>query len=292
MKTNVYDIYRGVQDKRKTCYDNRSAAFILEGKISQDIIHKRRNKTIKSALVFNYAEGPDDVIVFTFIKDDLLKTDYFVFDDVNYLVYEDVKLTDKDTAYKKQRAVECNVAFTYKNTDYYGYFTSSLRRTNDPDFQGRQGIVPDENPLLILPTNTSIDINSVFSIEGKPWKVVEYDHITNKGISYIYLERYFATNASAEEEEVIEVEYIDEKEVVQQSEPEGEPSAAEELSLRPMVEYTFTTESGYFASTPRVDLLSRSVSEVKFRVPYGISEVSISTRKDGNIVEKNYKVVM
>ena len=289
--SNVYEMFRKIQQNKKTCYDNRSAAFILEGKISQDIYHKRRKKDIKAALVFNHQEGPDDVITFSLKDDDLIKTDYFVFDNVNYLVYEDVKQTHKDLSHKKQRAVECNISFTYKNKLYYGYFTSSLRRTSDPDFQGRQGLVPDENPLLILPTNEEIDINSTFSIEGKPWKVVEYDHITNKGISYIYLERHFTSNAPAEEE-VVEIEYVNNSEPIVQPDPDSDPTAAEELSLRPMVEYTFTTQNAYFASTPRVEILSRSKGEVKFRVPYGISFVTISTRQNGDVVENGYSVVM
>ena len=34
------------------------------------------------------------VIVYTLLEDDLLKGDYFVYDSVNYLVYEQNKLTD------------------------------------------------------------------------------------------------------------------------------------------------------------------------------------------------------
>ena len=299
--SNVYDIFRRVQEKRKDCYDNRSAAFILEGKISQDIYHVRLNKDIKAALVFNHKEGPDDVITFSLISDTLMKSDYFVFDDVNYLVYEDVRLTDKDVNYKKQRAVECNVSFSHNGVDYKGYFVSSLRRTNDPNFKGREGIVADEGPLLILPGSVSLDINDFFSIEGKPWKIVEYDGITNKGITYFYLERDYVRNIS-EEEEIVEENIViieNEEEITQGSEEEefgiqalSEPSAAEELSLRPMVDYTFTTEEGFFASTPRVDLVSRSLTKVIFRIPFGISQVTISTRKDGKPVDETYRVVI
>ena len=299
--SNVYDIFRRVQEKRKDCYDNRSAAFILEGKISQDIYHKRLNKDIKAALVFNDKEGPDDVIVFSFIKDDLGKSDYFVFDDVNYLVYENVKLTDKDVNYKKQRAVECNVSFTHKDTIYKGYFLSSLRRTNDPDFKGREGLIPDEGPLLILPSSVSLNINDRFNIESKPWKIVEYDNITNKGITYFYLERDYVRNIS-EEEEIIEEDIViieNEEEITQGSEEEefgiqalSEPSADEELSLRPMTEYTFTTEGGFFASTPRVDLISRTLTKVIFKIPFGVSQVTISTKNNGNEIEETYKVVI
>ena len=291
--SNVYDIYRSVQEKRKTCYDNRSAAFILEGKISQDIYHKRLDKNIKVALVFNHREGPDDVIVFSLNEDELMKSDYFIFDDVNYLVYEDVKLTDKDVNYKKQRSVECNVSFEHNGINYKAYFLSSLRRTNDPDFKGREGLIPDEGPLLILPSSVNLNVNDYFHIEGKPWKIVEYDNITNKGITYFYLERDYTRNLSGEEEILEEELEIIEKdeEVTQEFEEEGE-GGPEVFSLRPMVEYTFTTEGAFFASTPRVDLISRSLTKIVFKVPFGISQVEITTEKDGKKVGKIYKVVI
>jgi hypothetical protein len=45
---------------------------------------------------------------------------------------------------------------------------SSVRRKESPDFEGRQVLMPDEMPLLILPTNNVITINTNFVIEGKP----------------------------------------------------------------------------------------------------------------------------
>ena len=71
----------------------------------------------------------------------------------NYLVYEENRLTDDDINYKKQKAVECNVAFTFNGTTFNGYYKSSLRGSEDQAFEGRQLISPDETPLLILPTN-------------------------------------------------------------------------------------------------------------------------------------------
>ncbi|RLI44734.1 hypothetical protein DRO61_11790 [Candidatus Bathyarchaeota archaeon] len=168
MTNNIYDDFRSVQGVKDGCYDKRSAAFINTGRLSQDVIHKRLSKNIKAAIVFNYKEGPDDTYIFTFIEDSLLKTDYFVYDSVNYLVYEDVRLTDGDIDYKKQKAVECNVTFIYDEVTYIGYFASSLRKVSTPDIVQRTGVLPDEKPLLILPSSAALDIGSTFTIEGKP----------------------------------------------------------------------------------------------------------------------------
>lgn len=302
MSKNVYDIFRAVQRKRANNYDTRSAAFIIEGKLAKTIFHKRRQKEIAAALVFRHDEGPDEVLVYSFIKDKLQKGDYFIFDDTNYLIYEENRLTDDGINHKKQRAVECNVAFQFQGSIYNGYFKSTLRRKSDPDFEGKQVLMPNEMPLLMLPTNDALTINSIFNIEGKPWKVVENDYITNKGITYYYLERDFTRNEEIEEDEAIEEEFVNEQETFEQT-LEFQPmtfmsfggeqvEVLEELALRPSIEYNFSTEEAYFSATPKVDVISRSKKNIKFEIPLGISQVSISTKKEGTIVEKIYKVVM
>jgi hypothetical protein len=168
MNKNVYDVFRTVAQKRATCFDTRSAAFITQGKLSKDIYHKRNNKNIKAGLIYQYKEGPDEVIVYTFQKDDLRKGDYFVHDHVNYLVYENQKLVDDNLNHNKQRAVECNVSFNFQDQNFLGYFVSSLRRYNSEEFQGKQVLNPEEKPLLILPKNSQLTINSEFIIEKKP----------------------------------------------------------------------------------------------------------------------------
>jgi len=290
MTSNIYDNFRSIQGTKTECYDKRSAAFINTGILSQDITHKRINEDIKAAVVITHKEGPDETFVYTFIEDDLLKTDYFIYDDANYLVYEDIKLTDKDVDYKKQKAVECNVAFTHNSITYIGYFTSSVRTISENEFIGSQAVLPDETPLLILPSG-ALTIGDRFTIEGKPFKVQEYDSITNKGIMYLYLERDFVAK---DDEEVVEVEavYVDESVILGQDTVVVVDEIATVVSLRPMTEYTFTTESAFFAATPRVEVLSRKALEIKFRIPFGIEQVTISTRISGVEVPVTYEVVL
>jgi hypothetical protein len=166
--SNVYDTFRSVQQKRTTNYDHRSAAFITVGKLAKKITHKRRDEEISAALVFRHDEGPDEVLVYSFIEDQLEKGDYFVFENNDYLVYEENRLSDPDINHKKQRAVECNVLFDFENEQYRGYFKSTLRRYNDENFEGRQVLVPEEKPLLMLPSTAILTINDEFLIEGKP----------------------------------------------------------------------------------------------------------------------------
>jgi hypothetical protein len=73
---------------------------------------------------------------------------------------------------------------------------------------------------------------------------------------------------------------------------EEESEQAQEIALRPLMDYYFTTEEGYFSATPKIDVISREKTKVHFQIPLGISEVSISTRLNGINVEKIYKVIL
>ena len=274
MSKNVYDIFRAVQNKRTTNYNERSAAFIVDGKLSKTVYHKRRRRKISAGVVFQNKEGPDEVIVYTFNKDKLQKGDYFIYDDVNYLVYEQDRLTDENINHRKQRAVECNVSFKLGEESFLGYFVSTMRRYNKEEFQGRQLLNPEEKPLLILPTNNILTISSEFLIEKKPWRVVEYDYITNKGITYYYLERGIIRNVQEEES----------------AEPMLMPlnSSVELPTLEALTEYTFDTTDGVFSSTPAVEIIKKTSSAITFIIPFGIEEVTIFTSELDNVL---YRVV-
>lgn len=284
MMTNVYDIFKSTQEKRSTSYDKKSAGFIVEGRMSQKVFVKRLNRDVSAAIVFDSKEGPDSASFYVLKNEDVVKTDYFIYDSVNYLIYEQIKLPDEKLPYKKFKAVECNVSFDYKENLYFGYFLSNLRSLGDSGFEARSVIMPDETSLLILPSSSSISISSSFMIEGKPWIVTEYDNISNKGISYYYIKRHFASNLTEEEFESEDIVFAPEDDVVD--------IQNEEISLKPMHEYEFETEMGFFSSTPKVELISRTIDKVVIKIPFGIEFVTLSFRKDGEVVEKSYSVVM
>lgn len=274
--SSIYDVFRRVQAEKTSCHDKRSAAFIDEGLVSNDITHIRVNKVKKAALVFNHKEGPDDVIIFTYkeipASGELQKGDYFTYDSVYYLVYEDVKQTDENLKYKKQRAVECNINFAVNQTYYNAYFMSSLRKWIDPDMQRNAAIVSNEGPVVIIPSSSVFEEGLIFNIRSKPWKIVEYDDITNYGITYLYLERSYSATTDT---------------------TALTPDTPLANTLSAMVEYTFDTKDAYFASNPRIDVIERKSATVKFMIPYGITSVSISTKNQvGVVVVTNYTVVI
>lgn len=280
---NIYDIFRGVQSKKDTCYDETSAAFVIEGNVSNEVTHVRLNQQKQVALIFNDKEGPDDAFIFSKKQKNTLnnfkKGDYFIYDGTYFLIYEDVKLSNKELPFIKQRAVECNVIFNVNSTNYYGAFFSTMRKMLENDLVKSSVLVADERPIIVVPKNSAFVTGISFMIENKPWIVNDYDNITNKGITYLYLEKYIVKNQT-----VLPIQ------------PLMALGAAEALDETPtliaLVENTLETYGAFFAAVPKVEILERKKNSVKFSVPFGIDEVLISTKNDsGQIIETYYKVV-
>lgn len=253
--TSPYKKFREVQAIKTSCYDERSAAFITEGLVSQGITHVRLNETIKAAIVVDMKEGADQTIVYTFNEDNLLKGDYFIYDDVYYVVYEEVKLTDSTLIWKKQLALECNVIVTVGSVNYRGYFLSSLRQKSFNTLENNLALLADQKSLIIMPTNSIFKIDLEIQIGSKGWKIIDYDNISNDSISYLYLER---TSLSTETLETYTPEDAD--------------------ILHPMVEYTFDTLEAYFVTSVEVNIISRSLTSIVFTIPFGVTSIDITTK--------------
>jgi hypothetical protein len=85
------------------------------------------------------------------------------------LIYEDVKLVNKDLTYIKQKAVECNVAFYINNVQIIGAFFSTMRSTDDGEKLLRSSaLVSAEEPMIIVPRNNLFTHGVEFVIENKP----------------------------------------------------------------------------------------------------------------------------
>ncbi len=287
--SNLYDVFRGVQDKRKASNIKTSANFIVEGANSNKIRHLRPNIDIDAAIIVDDKEGPNNIMVYTKkgdnLENNLLKGDYFTWENIYYLVYEDIRLTHTDYGFKKQKAVECNVIFsTGTAQSVKGAFISSLRKTLSEDLDKDSIVMATEKPLIITSAEATFKVNDRLVIDGKPWSIFDYDSITNKGIMYLYLERDYNENIPTEQVMPEEENYVAES---------GEIEIADELVLRSMTTYTFETLDAYFATAPRVDILERKRNSVKFSIPLGIDTVIIGVKdQSGEIVENIYKVVI
>ena len=261
--------FRKKMDSETQCKLKFEQHFLLEGAGATEIQIPRLNETRKAYIVLSSAEGPDSAVIFTPKQttkaNNLLKADYYLWEDRMYFVYEDVVLT-YDASYIKQKSYQCNVTFTHNEQQYGGYFMSSLRRYVDTDFQKDMNITDTDKPLLIIPNIGDIKVGTKLSIGNKPWQVIDIDHITNAGILYISLDRDFYTKS----DDII-VNYSD-------------------YVLKAGIEHSFNTSDAYFNTSTPLQIKSRTANKIIAIVPYGITEVDISTKINGNIQTQKYKV--
>ena len=269
---STFDLFRKKQQNSEDCINKFESSFILEG-TSAVVIHSLRlNVNKQAALIITDKEGPDTNLVFTYrerVKDnELLKGDYYTWRDKTYLVYEDVDIV-RDVDYKKQKSYQCNVSFEYNNTIWYGYYVASLAKYVDITLQGNLNITDNDKPILVLPQVDWMAIGVKIVINGKPYKIIDFDAITNSGIVYCSLDRDFVNK----QEDVI-------------TEYDG-------AVLTAGIESEVNTNYGYFKADKNVDILSKTYTSVKFIIPYGIDNITITTKDElKNDIVTEYKVVI
>lgn len=278
MQTNNFDLFRTKMNNENRCRQKFETRFITEGAAPIVIHILRLDKDREATMVFTDAEGPDTAIVFTpkqqEITKNLLKTDYYTWDNKMFFVYEDV-IIPREVLYIKQKSYQCNIKVKLLNSDineeYGGYFISSLRSYVDVDFQQKLNITDKEKPILIMPSQPWIEVGVKIEVGGKPWKIIDFDAITNMGITYMSLERDFFTDSNdRDSSEIIDTE----------------------MQLMAGTEYSFDTQDGYFNSSSPLIIKSKTADKVIFEVPYGLKTVTVSIKQNNTICEKQYKVII
>ena len=271
---STFNLFRKKQQNNEDCRNKFESSFIFEG-TSAVVIHSLRlNVNKQAALIISDKEGPDTNLVFTYkerVKDnELLKGDYYTWKNNTYLVYEDIDIV-REVAYKKQKSYQCNVSFEMDGNIWHGYYVSSLAKYVDTTLQGNLNITDNDKPILILPQVDWMAVGTKIVISGKPYKIIDFDAITNSGIVYCSLDRDFVSKY-----ENVEVQ--------------NESTAA---VLTAGVESTIDTNFGYFQSDVEVEVVSKTYNNVKFIVPYGINTITITTKDElKNNIAVEYKVVI
>ena len=106
------------------CRLKYEAGFITEGTSATTILQVRLNATKQAGLILNSSEGPDSATVYTYKEEvksmELLKGDYFIWNENKYFVYEDVDIVIQ-ALFKKQLAYQWNVECEVGDEKYGGY---------------------------------------------------------------------------------------------------------------------------------------------------------------------------
>lgn len=266
-----FDLYRKKMEASSNCDMNYESSFIVDSTSATQIHVLRLNEDKQAALIINEKEGPDTVLVYTRkeFRDykNLLKQDYFTWRDKTYFVYEDIDIV-RDVNFHKQRAYNCNVNFTVDNNTYYGYYVASLAKYVDTKLENKLNITDNDKPILILPCFDWIEVGLKIVIQNKPYKIIDYDAITNNGICYCSLDR----------------DFISKQDDVEQDIEEGVIIAGNS--------FTVTTNNGYFSASSEVIIEDRTLTSVTFVVEYGVDEITITTKNtDNELITTTYKVV-
>ena len=115
-----------------------------------------------------------------------------------------------------------------------------------------------------------VTIGKKLIISGKPYKIAETDTITNAGIAYCSLDR----------------DFVDKQ-------PDVAPNEPGDNVLIAGIKQKVQTNFAHFIADKKIDIVSKTLNEVEFVVPYGYEELTIITKTSGNEeLVTVYKVVV
>jgi hypothetical protein len=271
--------------------DNKLNAEFIETHASSTVIkHLRIDETIKAVLTREHKEGVDEVILFTkyssVLQDNIKVGDYIEHDKTNYLVYMEFKLPAKFIGvFKKYKIIECNFQIKVDEIAQHAAYIGSLKRfvsmTEDSVANTSLGI-ENYKPVVVTTNNAELVVGTRFLLGTEAFEIIALDRLSNKGIMYISVEAvpFNATLDNLETGTAITA-------------PEPTINETDEDTIRQGDEVLITTNFGYVVFDPVSVILSRTLTSVKFIVPYGIENLEVVTKNTvGDLVTKIYKVVI
>lgn len=226
-------------------------------------------------------ESGTEAILYSYIKDGVQLGNYITYLGDSYLVYQEIKNLKQPDYVKVFKLVLCNVTFSFNGSTIKTYFRGSLRsvQSEESNLAQRLGIESLGEAFIITPSSYSLRTNDYFKINDKGWRITYLDNTTNPGITYSGLEEYIITDT--EKTSVNEVELLTPQLMsVEEFFPE----------LKSGLDYSFDTEEGYISFDKKIKIISRTLNSIKINIPFGIDDVTISIKKNGEIVSTYYKV--
>lgn len=247
-----------------------------------DVLLGDATTAIPVAFINKDKESGNEAIMYTYEKDKVQIADYITALERVYLVYNEIKNVKREQYIRAFRLAECNVSFDFKGTTIKAVFKGPGRSkySEEEELLQNFGVTSTAEAYMILPSSIaatlSLGVNTPIMIENKGWKTTVEDSITNKGISYFALQEYFMANTDkTSENEVLPLV------------PPVEDLTSEILAG---ITQIFETETGYFKVDKTIQILERTATSVKFIIPFGINEINIEVKKNGEIVSEYYKV--
>ena len=252
--------------------------FIQQSTSKLDIYLNEATKAIPVVFINNDKERGNESILYSYHTDGIKVGDYINALGDDHLVYKEIKNIKRENFIDSFNTILCNVLFQFNNSQVKAYFKESLRSaySEEENLLDNFGVTSTAEAFIMVPASVGIKPNKIITIDDKDWRTLFDDNTTNKGISYITLEQYFAPD----------LEKISVNETVV---PTPQPDTS--IYLIAGKEYTFDTENGYFVTDKKVNILNRTINAVTFTIPFGIEVITIQT-KINSVIEPpvEYKV--
>lgn len=259
--------------KRVVAQQEFNTSFIFKGYPSIKITNGENSC---QASVVNKQEK-DYAYVYTQLQDSLAIGSVWDAKNLHLLITEEITII-KDVNWHKYHALLCNT----KIGDYWGFFLGPEKSYINVKLENKVLIESQQKPILVLPENV-LSFEDKIMIGGRAWLVQEYDAISTPGLVYYSL-RPTTMSKNANQIEKAVKENISINEEVINTSTYAYISANQDIELN--------TEGGFFnTSNSNIKIKQRTSSKIIFSIPFGIEEVTIQTKKKGDIVEKTYRVV-
>lgn len=281
---NSFQRFQARNQKRTVANQSLNSNFIFKGYPSVQI--KKDDVSVQAAVVNQHEK--DKSYVYTRLQDELKIGEVWTAKTLPILITDEVVII-RDVEWHKYIGLNCNIHID----GYWGYFKgpekSYISVSLDKDAAWSSG----QKPVLVLPEHV-LGFEDKIVIKGRPWLVQEYDAISTPGLVYYSLTPTTVSKHVAEENKDKEV-YIEHKNEDIKIEILEEPISTfrgNTISTAANLDLTIATEGAYFkSSNNNITIKKRSMNEVIFSIPFGIKEVTITTKKRGDEVTTTYRVV-
>jgi hypothetical protein len=279
-----YSVFKNRTEAEKDSNKTQRSLFISESASSTEIYHITEDTYKTAAFVKEHREGMDQSLLFTYADEELpVEAGHYIeIKEKTYLVFMEYRHSAEEF-YKKFKLVECNGVIKQEGKDdlpaaYFGSLRSFMSLTGS-DTNGINFSESTEKPILLTSDKDFLRKDYRFMFMDDIYKILTSDYKSNPGIAYLSIK---------------EVPY---NEVVDNVDSAGNiPKPSQNYSSDSVYagdELTVNTNSGYFDTDVRVDIINRTSDQVTFKVPYGVDNLIVGTKNElDELATTEYKVVM
>ena len=287
-EVNTHFIFKGYPS---TKLQNRNTAAWLE-EIRHKILYTENNEPLSiditpvdfateiQAAVGNQQEK-DKAYIYTQLNTPLPIGSIWGAKTLCWLIAEEI-ITIKDVNWHKYLSYLCNIQVE----DVWGYFIGPEKRYINIANEKDASLESLQKPVLVLPEGI-LGFKDKIVIKDRPWQVQEWDAISSPGLIYYSLRATTISKEVAEEHEGEDV-------YIERAKNETTPiiTTPTEVNNKNIInnniDITVSTEEGYFKYNKKIAVKRHTATQVIFSIPFGITEVTIQTKKDGEVVSTTY----